>query len=285
VTSVTDAGASQAPAGHEDILVTGGADGVLMITFNRPAQRNAMTPAMEQRFLAALRDAEKDDAVRVVVLTGAAGAFCAGADLAGLQAVAGQDLTGERPKSTPVVEGSRLAGTPAYPLTFSKPIVAAINGAAIGLGFSLAVYADIRFAASDAKIASAFARRGLIAEYGTAWLLPRIVGRANALDLLLSGRTILGEEAQLLGLVQFVLPADEVLDAALTYARELASNSSPTSMAIIKEQVNLDGSRDLEPAVLDSLVRMLESFARPDLAEGVAAHVQRRTPAFAPWRP
>ena len=277
--------APQSPAGHEDILVTGGGDGVLTITFNRPAQRNAMTAAMEQRFLAALRAAEQDDSVRVVVLTGAAGAFCAGADLAGLEAVAGHDLTGSESEQPLAPAANPLADTPAYPLTFRKPLIAAVNGAAIGLGFSLAVYADVRFAAPDAKIAAAFPRRGLIAEYGTAWLLPRIIGRANALDLLLSGRTILGDEAHRLGLVQYLHPADEVLDAALAYARELAVNSSPTSMAIIKEQVNLDGSRDLEPAVLDSLVRMLESFARPDLAEGVAAHMQRRPPAFAPWRP
>lgn len=269
--------ACQTSASTDDILISGGDDGVVTITFNRPAQRNAMTFAMEARFLQALRDAENDPAVRVVVVTGAGDAFCAGADLAAL------DVIAENPGGTGSFGSD--AAAPLYLLTCRKPLVAAINGACVGLGLSIALYADIRIASNDAKIASAFARRGLIAEYGSAWLLPRIVGRANALDLLLSGRTILGEEAYRMGLVQRVLPTEQVLPAALGYARDLAENSSPTSMAIIKEQVNQDGGRSIEPAMRESLVLMLESFSRPDLAEGMAAHLQQRPPAFAPWQP
>lgn len=259
--------------------------GVLTVTLNRPAQRNAMTAAMERRLTDHLRAAEADPTVKAIVITGSGDGFCAGADLAALADVAAggpePDAELDKGKWTPPA----LADGPGYALTLQKPLIAAINGGCVGLGFSLALYCDVRFAASGAKIATAFARRGLIAEYATAWLLPRIVGRAHALDLLLSGRTVLAEEALSMGLVQRVLPAAELLAAAQAYAQELATYSSPTSMAIIKRQVNRDGHRDLDAAMAESLSLMVESFGRPDLAEGVAAHVQRRVPSFAPWSP
>jgi enoyl-CoA hydratase/carnithine racemase len=263
---------------HTDIL-SAQVGGVLTLTLNRPAQRTAM----ETRFAGHLRAAEADPSVKAIVITGSGDGFCAGADLTALGdvAVTAQDPAADPQAYTPPA----LKDGPGFALTVQKPLIAAINGGCVGLGFSLALYCDVRFAASGAKIATAFARRGLIAEYATAWLLPRIVGRAHALDLLLSGRTVLAEEALSMGLVQRVLPAAELLAAAQAYAHELATHSSPTSMAIIKGQVNRDGHRDLDAAMAESLSLMVASFGRPDLTEGVAAHVQRRTPNFAPWLP
>lgn len=267
---------------HTDILSSQDG-GVLTLTFNRPAQRNAMTTAMEGRFKEHLRTAEADPSVKAIVITGSGDGFCAGADLTALGEVAG--TTQEPAADAPSWSPPALADGPGYALTLQKPLIAAINGGCVGLGFSLALYCDVRFAAAGAKIATAFARRGLIAEYATAWLLPRIVGRAHALDLLLSGRTVLADEALSMGLVQRVLPPEELLAAAQAYAYELATYSSPTSMAIIKGQVNRDGHRDLDAAMAESLSLMVESFGRPDLAEGVAAHLQRRPPSFTPFLP
>ena len=251
---------------------------VLTVSFNRPAQRNAMTASMEQLYRDLLHEADRDPGVRAIVVTGTGAGFCAGADLTMLG-----ELSGELPAAAPPAEWLPPTATqlPGFPLTVSKPLIAAVNGACVGLGFAHALYCDLRFAAAGAKLSTAFARRGLIAEYATAWLLPRIIGRANALDLLLSGRTITAEEALTLGLVQRVLPADELLGAAQDYAQQLAALSSPTSMAIIKKQVNDSGHQELDAALSVSLGLMLESFGRPDLVEGVASFLERRPPSFA----
>lgn len=255
--------------------------GVLTITLDRPAQLNAMTPTMEKSYLELLRRAEADRSVRAVVLTGRGRGFCAGADLGGLSELVATPSDALKAALPAVPEA--LADGPGYPLTFRKPLIAAINGACLGVGFAHALYCDVRFAADGAKIGTAFSRRGLVAEYGTAWLLPRLIGRANALDLLLSGRTVFADEALTLGLVQRVLPVTEMLPAAQAYARELANWSSPTSMAIIKEQVLLDEERDLARATADSLHRMYVSFTGSELVEGVSSHLERRPPQFPGW--
>jgi enoyl-CoA hydratase/carnithine racemase len=172
------------------------------------------------------------------------------------------------------------------PKTFAtqvpKIIVAAVNGACAGVGLVQALCCDVRFAAAGAKWTTAFARRGLVAEYGSSWLLPRLVGTSRALDLLASGRVFTSEEALELGLVSRVLPGPELLPAAQAYAADLAASCSPASMAVMKEQVY--GAWD-EPlgAALDRANRlMLQSLSGVDFVEGVQSYVDRRPPAFKP---
>jgi enoyl-CoA hydratase/carnithine racemase len=161
-------------------------------------------------------------------------------------------------------------------------VIAAINGACAGLGLVFALMCDLRFAAEGAKFTTAFARRGLIAEHGISWMLPRLVGPAVALDLLFSGRVLLGAEAAELGLVNRAVENDQALNEALAYARMLASECSPASMAAMKRQVYGDYTRGLDEALAGANALMLESFARPDFAEGVQSFVERRSPRFAP---
>jgi enoyl-CoA hydratase/carnithine racemase len=143
---------------------------------------------------------------------------------------------------------------------------------------------DLRFAAEEAKLTTAFSRRGLVAEHGISWILPRLLGPARALDLLLSGRVLLGAEAQSLGLVNRALPREAVLEETLVYARELALRCSPASMAAMKRQVYADLDRALPEALAEADRLMLESFTAPDFLEGVASFVERRDPSFAALR-
>jgi enoyl-CoA hydratase/carnithine racemase len=244
-------------------------DGVAVLTLNRPERLNAWVPAMQRRYFDLLQEAADEPSVRVIVVTGAGRGFCAGADMESLQAV-GQDSAPEERDDRPQT----------FPLTIPKPIIAAINGPAAGLGLVMALLCDLRFAAAGAKLTTAFVRRGLIAEHGISWILPRLVGPARALDLLFSGRVVLAEEAERLGLVNAVHPPEELLDRTLDYARELATWSSPTSMAVMKRQVYAHLDADCGPALEESNALMLESFGRADFREGVASFVEGRPPAF-----
>jgi enoyl-CoA hydratase/carnithine racemase len=161
-------------------------------------------------------------------------------------------------------------------------VIAAINGPCAGIGLVLAVMCDLRFAAADAKITTAFARRGLVAEHGISWMLPRLIGPARALDLLLSSRIVLGAEAAELGLVNRAFDDGRVVEHTLEYARELARECSPASMASMKGQVYADYDRTLPETVADANRLMLESFTAPDFAEGVQSFMERRPPNFVP---
>jgi enoyl-CoA hydratase/carnithine racemase len=246
---------------------------VLVLTLNRPERLNAWTDALEERYFACLDAAEDDPEVRAIVVTGAGRGFCAGADLGDLELgaaslAAAQEALRDRPRARTL------------PLTVRKPMIAAINGAAAGLGLVEALYCDVRFAAADAKLTTAFVQRGLVAEYGIAWLLPRLVGPSRALDLLLSGRMVRGEEALALGLVDRVCDRDRVVEEAVAYAAELAERCSPWSMATIKAQVHADLDRPFAEAVAAADELMLASFTRPDVAEGVHSYLEGRAPAF-----
>ena len=246
-------------------------DSVALVTLNRPDRLNAWTPEMSDGYLQALDDATADPQVRAIVVTGAGRGFCAGADMDRLQDLAaGGDRVGNRDRAPADME-------PAVP----KPVIAAINGACAGLGLVRAMFCDIRFAAAGAKFTTAFARRGLVAEYGLSWLLPRLVGMSRSLDVLLSGRVFLAEEAYELGLVNRVVDGD-VVEAALAYARELATLSSPASMRDMKRQVWADAVSSLEESWERTEKLMLASFDRPDLAEGVTSYVERRDPQWPP---
>jgi enoyl-CoA hydratase/carnithine racemase len=249
-------------------------DGVALLTLNRPERLNAWTLEMESAYFRLLEECAASDEVRVIVVTGAGRGFCAGADMQELQELSDGVVSEER------ASAERLPQT--FPLSIPKPIIAAINGPCAGIGLVQALMCDLRFAAEDAKLTTAFARRGLVAEHGISWVLPRLVGPARALDLLLSARVILGAEAAELGLVNRALAPERLLEAALAYALELATNCSPASMATIKRQVYADLERGLADAVGEADRLMLASFNAPDFAEGVASFIERREPAFAP---
>ncbi|MEU4233761.1 enoyl-CoA hydratase-related protein [Nonomuraea sp. NPDC026600] len=254
-----------------DIVLTERRGGVLILALNRPDRLNAWNEALEQRYFGLLDEAEADPDVRAVVVTGAGRGFCAGADMDDLQAVDNSDLTA-LVRRDPVRH---------RPLLFRKPLIAAVNGAAAGLGLVEALYCDVRFAAPKAKFTAAFSRRGLIAEYGVAWLLPRLVGRSRALDILLSSRVILGEEALQMGLVDRVVRPQELLNAAVAYAHDLATYCSPSAMQAIKQQVLNAQNMTFADAVTEADQLMVEAFTGQDFVEGIKSYLQRRPPGFA----
>jgi enoyl-CoA hydratase/carnithine racemase len=274
-------------------------DGVALLTLNRPERLNAWTQEMEHVYFGLLGQCAEDERVRVIVVTGAGRGFCAGADMRQLQALgdAAQPADGETPGSgsqsaaadapangtQPAAAGAGERLPQSFPLTIPKPIVAAINGACAGIGLVQALMCDLRFAAEGAKLTTAFARRGLVAEHGISWMLPRLVGPARALDLLLSGRVVLAEEAHALGLVNRVESPERLLEATLAYAREMAVNCSPASLATMKAQVYADLERSLPDALAAADGLMLASFTAPDFVEGVASFVERREPRFSAY--
>jgi enoyl-CoA hydratase/carnithine racemase len=228
---------------------------------------------MERDYFDALQECGESPDVRVIVVTGAGRGFCAGADMQDLQAI------GDGSIDTSGIEAQRRAQT--FPLSIEKPIIAAINGACAGIGLVQALMCDLRFAAAGAKLTSAFARRGLVAEHGISWLLPRLIGPARALDVLLSARVVLAEEAHAMGLVNRVVGPELLLEQTLDYARDLAVSCSPASMATIKRQVYADLERGLHGALAGADELMLASFIAPDFQEGVTSFLQRRDPRFA----
>jgi len=244
-------------------------DGVALVTLNRPERNNGMTGNLELAYFARLAQADADRDVRAVVVTGAGKSFCPGADLANRPGPGDEPLPNTKVPTT-------------FPLGIRKPLVAAVNGACAGVGMVQALQCDVRFAAAPAKFTTAFARRGLIAEYGIAWLLPRVVGYANATDLLVSGRTFGADEALRMGLVSALFDRDAVVAEALRYAAEMAAMTSPSSMATIKRQLQRYQAMSLEEAVADSEVLMRQSTQGADFREGVDSFLGGRAPAFAP---
>lgn len=245
-------------------------DGVAILTLNRPDRLNAWTGELEDRYFTLLDDCNKNDDVRAIVVTGAGRGFCPGADMDLLQGLGGGGSNLTPTERKPVT----------FPLTVRKPLIGAINGACAGIGLVQALMFDVRFAAAGAKFTFAFARRGLIAEHGSSWLLPRLVGMSRALDLMLSSRTFTAEEALELGIVNDVVPKEEVLGRAVAYAADLAQNCSPTSMAVMKEQLYGHALTDVDTALRESNKLMVESLRRQDFKEGVASYVEKRPPAF-----
>jgi enoyl-CoA hydratase/carnithine racemase len=262
------------------------ADRVATITLNRPDKLNAWTAIMEQEVRSAVEEAERDDNVRVIVLTGAGRGFCAGADMSLLSGVATRGVD-EAVKERALQAGAQREGIRAdyqkkysYFLGVGKPVIAAINGPVVGLGLVIALYCDLRWASETARFSTTFARRGLIAEYGMAWMLPRIVGVPNALDLLFSARTIDASEALRMGLANLVFPQDVFLDKVREQARELASSVSPRSLRVIKRQVYDATFQTLAEAFEVSEREMLASLQSEDFKEGVAHFLQKRSASF-----
>jgi enoyl-CoA hydratase/carnithine racemase len=262
-------------------------DPVATITLNRPSVLNAWTDRMGFEVRHAVSQAEADARVVGIVLTGAGRGFCAGADMKRLSAISSGDRRAETPgddltadPGDPSFGDDLHLGTYAYLMSVPKPVIAAINGPVAGMGVPIVLACDLRFMAADAVLMTAFAQRGLIAEWGTSWLLPRLAGTAVALDLLFSSRKVSGTEAAALGVVNAALPAAEVLPHAQQYIRNLAATSSPASMAIMKRQVYQQMHAGLLAAEREARALMMESFGRHDFREGVASFTQRRAPQF-----
>ena len=278
-------------------------DGVATITLNRPARLNAWTRGMAAEIMEAMHNAEEDDKARVIVLTGAGRGFCAGADMAELEGAADDTaralkaegpMTAERRVSLLMGQITRGEYKPensdnmrddfrkrySYIMGIKKPVIAAVNGPAAGLGLIIALYCDIRFASEKAKFSAAFSRRGLIAEHGIGWVLPRIVGLSNALDLLYSSRIIDAQEAFRMGLVNRVFPEEGFIDGVMDYAKELAGPVSPRSLGIMKRQVYDALFQTLSEASETADGELIRSLGSEDFKEGVAHFLEKRPPLF-----
>lgn len=243
---------------------------------------------METEVRSAVEAAEAHPLVRAIVITGAGRGFCAGADMDSLSAAAGH-----RPQARGPQERRAKSGEPpkessleanyqkrfSYLLRTKKPIIAAINGPIAGIGLCMSLFCDFRFMADNAKLTTAFARRGLIAEHGMSWMLPRLVGPMNALDLMFSARTVEAAEAERLGLVR-VLPGEGFLRAVQEMASELTRLASPRSIGVIKRQVYDSFFQSMAEAWDIADEEMIESFESEDFKEGVAHFLEKRPPAF-----
>jgi enoyl-CoA hydratase/carnithine racemase len=260
----------------EAVLYETTGNGVAILTFNRPDRLNTWGGDIATAFHAGIDRAEADPDVRVIVLTGSGKAFCAGAHL-GSVATLGESLAESPEPNMDDLVGERH---PHFITTVRKPVIAAINGSCVGIGLTQALMCDVRFAAAGAKFAASFARRGLIAEYGISWILPRLVGWAVALDLLLTGRTFLAQEAAELGLVKEVVDAEELMPRVLAYAEDIALHCSPASMAVIKRQAYQDANTDVTAASVRAEMLLQESLRRPDVIEGIVSFLEKRLPSF-----
>jgi enoyl-CoA hydratase/carnithine racemase len=263
------------------------ADQVATITLSRPDKLNAWTAIMEREVRAAMEEAEHDENVRVIVLTGAGRGFCAGADMSLLSTVAEKGLDeARRAQGMQPTSGSGEGARGNFQKKYSyfpavtKPVIAAINGPVVGLGLVIALYCDIRFASDAARFSTAFAQRGLIAEYGMAWMLPRLIGHSNALDLLFTARMIDAPEALRVGLVNQMLPRESFLESVQRYAADMATNVSPRSLRVIKRQVYDAMFQTLAEAFDISEQEMLASLKCEDFREGVAHFIEKRPPVF-----
>ncbi|HSZ11128.1 MAG TPA: enoyl-CoA hydratase [Rhizomicrobium sp.] len=265
---------------------------IATITLNRPDRLNAYTDRMALHIRTAMAEAAHDPHVRAIVLTGAGRGFCAGADMDVLTNIIG----GARDNASHAHDvgdafhsqhgpslNSEFADMRrfAYFMRTKKPIIAAINGPVAGIGLVMALYADMRFVSDKAALTTSFAQRGLIAEHGISWLLPRLVGPAHALDLLLSARKVTPAEAERMGLVNKVLPQETFMADVMTYARLLADTVSPRSMAIIKAQVWKAEFQTFGEALAVADIEMAQTFKTPDFKEGVAHYLEKRAAQFA----
>jgi enoyl-CoA hydratase/carnithine racemase len=262
-------------------------DPVATITLNRPERLNALTTRTQVELRHALVHAEKDTRVVGIVLTGAGRAFSAGADMKDLGEIAAARRVEVDPALAQMeAEARRDGGDPEFRVSWSlipslrKPVIAAINGPCAGMSFAIATMCDMRFASTNALFTTAFSQRGLVAEHGFSWILPRLIGPARALDILWSARRIGADEAERLGLVDRVFAPEELLQATRDYIKELAATCSPTSIMVMKRQVYLHMMRPLDEAMSDTNRLMAESLNRDDFREGVASFVEKRPPAF-----
>lgn len=261
-------------------------DPVAVITMNRPDNLNAFTVRMLAEIRHALAEAERDDNVIGIVLTGAGRGFCAGMDMNALDSMssgeggAAEDLSSLSATPGDPEMGENFETTYSYLLSIRKPLIAAINGACAGLGFSVALFCDMRFVEKTAKFTTAFSQRGLVAEHGMSWTLPRIVGPSRALDILWSARKFDGEEADRLGLADRLCETGTALEEACDYIQTLAQTSAPISLKVMKQQVYRHLNMPLGEAMKETNHLMDESLQRSDFTEGVRSFIEKRPPEF-----
>ncbi|MBL0173208.1 MAG: enoyl-CoA hydratase/isomerase family protein [Gemmatimonadaceae bacterium] len=255
------------------LLIDTSADGVRTITLNRPDRLNAVNPRLAEELPLAMHDAAADDAVRVVVLTGSGRGFCAGLDLAEL---------------VPIDVGTRVLRLDPYYwvgrwvlsiVTCEKPVIAAVNGAAAGAGFGLALACDLRLVQSDAKCTAGYVRRGLSPDAGVSWMLPRLVGHARAMDIVLTGRDVTANEAERIGLATAVYAAETFASSVAAYASLLAAGP-PIALALTKRLMMESSSASLEAQLREELVHIKTCFGTADVKEAMLAFREKRLPVF-----
>jgi len=256
----------------KDILVE--KDGyVAILTLNRPDHLNALTLSMQDELLAALKEVDSDPKVRVIIVTGAGRAFCAGIDMSSGATAAEdtvqQDLLEEK------------TSTVKFLFSLNKPVIAAYNGAAVGVGMTMTLPFDIRIAAESAKLSLAFVRRGLLPELACPWLLPRIIGISRAAEFMYTGRALTAREALEFGLVSRVVPDEELMPTALELAREIAENCSPVSVALTKKMLyDFLAESDVEKAEKTNHRYLDWIMTQPDVVEGIMSFMQKRKPEW-----
>ncbi|CAN5266284.1 enoyl-CoA hydratase-related protein [soil metagenome] len=248
-----------------------------VITLNRPDRLNALTTAMIAEVVVLARRAEQDPAVIAICITGAGRGFCAGVDADYLVKVTGTGI------SAPAPDPDHVPGVFIDLVKVSKPVIAAVNGPAAGAGFILAMLCDLRFVAAEAVMTTVFTKRGLIAEHGSAWFLPRLIGVSRALDLLWSSRRIASDEAYRLGVADRVVPVAGLLEAVEAYVADLAANVAPRALATIKAQVYRQLDMEMPAAARETDALTRASVIHPDAKEGAMSFVERRPPQFTPW--
>ena len=263
-------------------------DNIAILTLNRPEKLNAYNSNIFTGLKEGINKIENSENINAIIITGAGKGFCAGADMEGLK------KTTKDNKITPDISldeklpeealGPKIAEHFQTRFGFlamcRKPIIAAINGPCAGIGLVMSLFCDLRFAAEGAKFTTAFSRRGLIAEHGISWILPKLIGHANALDILLSGRVFLADEAYKIGLINNCFPKDNFLNSTLDYVKDLANMSSPRSIAVMKSQVYKAFFQNLNDAASIGDLEMEKSFLSEDFKEGVNHFIEKRPPKF-----
>ena len=248
-----------------------------VIRLERPDALNALTLAMIGGIESLARRAEADPEVFAICITGAGRGFCAGLDMS----VLAEHAAGRAPD--PGERTARRTMMFSFLMDITKPVIAAVNGVGAGGGFILAMMCDLRFMAEGASLITVFSRRGLIAEHGASWILPRMVGLSRALDLLWSSRKVDAAEAYRIGLADRVVPGEELLTVVEAYVAEMAATVSPRAVAVMKSQVLAALDQSFDEAAADTAEVMAKALSYPDAAEGAASFVERRGPRFAPW--
>lgn len=264
---------------YETVLVDVDDAGVATLTLNRPDALNAFDHTLDREFHEAMWALEADDAVRVIVVTGAGRAFCSGIDLSGGADVFGADAHAAHDEAQGV-DSDSVPDRSAF-WTMRTPVIGALNGAAVGAGLTVPMLFDLRIVAEDAKLGFVFTRRGSVPDANITWLLPRLVGLERALELLMTGRTFTGAEAAAMGLALEAVPRDEVLPRALALAHELATWSAPAAVGLVKQLVHESlGETDRKAAFARETKVIWWAGEQPDAMEGVLSFLEKREPAW-----
>jgi enoyl-CoA hydratase/carnithine racemase len=258
---------------------------IATVTMNRPDKMNAWTAKMGAEMREAMLDADRDDNIGAIILTGAGRAYCAGADMSGLSEISQGRATAGGAVATPQ-DGLPKDARPDYRTPYSwmlalkKPVIGAINGACVGLGFTYSLYQDIRIASDKARMGLIFVQRGLAIERGSSWMLPRIIGATRAAELAVTGRLVDAQEALAIGLVNRVVPHDKLMETAREVASHIANKCSPLGVAQAKKMIWGHLFTDLATAIKEDDASMQMMTKSADFAEGVKAFIEKRSPRF-----